>query len=210
MTVWNKHFDYLLGLAATDGTLRSTPTNDAIEWLSTDRGIIQRISDETGWKVQGGKSRPDRPSNLPVYMISTPYDGTARRFTDAGICKNKTYELGPLTGYTEFWDVLRGIIDGDGCITHDHPYVRLQIVSAAPLFLEWIRRELEDRGILTQIGKRSGHSHALQVRGEAVVWILEKCYGVRKGLRIQGKQKVCEGILAAYQAGTLRYKEKKQ
>ena len=65
--------------------------------------------------------------------------------------QKKSLILGKVTiNHDYFLDFLRGIIDGDGCIstwihkTNTHRQWSLRITSAAPLFMRWIKEEIEN------------------------------------------------------------------
>lgn len=73
-----------------------------------------------------------------------------RHLEDIGLTKNKSLTMRALEiDKIYFLDFLRGVIDGDGSIstwihrTNSHRQWSLRIVSAAPLFIQWLKTETE-------------------------------------------------------------------
>lgn len=58
------------------------------------------------------------------------------------------------------WDVLRGIIDGDGCVREQNHgrTVSIEITSGSKIFLEQIQQFLQDNNIKSYLNDRSTYS----------------------------------------------------
>src|SRR5438093_1590760 len=152
---WNAQLAYALGLAATDGCLIGDGRHVAIgsedreqveaflRCIGRPNAHVSKDRDKTYFRVQLG--------DVELY----------RFLGDAGLTPRKSLTLGPLSFPPEyFWDVLRGLIDGDGSVKNyihrpvraRYPlltYERLQVVfhSASLPHMEWLRRQLGDRGV---------------------------------------------------------------
>lgn len=100
-------------------------------------------------------------------------------FATFGIIPRKTYNL--KLKYIN-WDVLRGIIDGDGCIasTNNGSTLRIDITSGCKEFLEQIRQFLTDNSISSSIlesNRNKNPTYDLHVyRSKDILTIYERLY----------------------------------
>jgi hypothetical protein len=152
---WNAQLAYALGLAATDGCLAGDGRHVAI-------GSEDREQVEAFLRCVGRPNAHISKDKDKRYFRAQLGDVELYRFlADAGLTPRKSLTLGPLLFPREyFWDVVRGLIDGDGSVKHyvhrpvraRYPrltYERLQVVfhSASLEHMEWLRSQLRDRRI---------------------------------------------------------------
>jgi AraC-like DNA-binding protein len=145
---WTPELAYAVGLIATDGCLSrdgrhlsvASKDRDLLDTVKRCLNVTARITSDGGClRLQWGD----------VLLF--------RWLVDIGLMPAKSLRLGPLDVPDScFPDFLRGCIDGDGSIrtyvdrynTFKNPryiYTRLylSLVSASPVFIEWIRASLQ-------------------------------------------------------------------
>lgn len=144
---WSPEIAYLVGLIATDGTLRSN--RKQIKIASSSRSFLEEISkviiDFTGRTINIDHSTK--------YFNGKKYDCYAIAFTSypfydfcltIGLTPAKTYSLSKLKIPDEYFhDFLRGVIDGDGnynshALSEIYKVASIRIYSGSIEFLRWI------------------------------------------------------------------------
>lgn len=140
---WSSDLAYSIGLIATDGnlskdgrhiTLVSKDINQ-LENFSKCLNLTAKISPHSSNFNPNGKYYHVQFSNVEFY----------RFLTEIGLTPNKTLSLGKLMiDKPYFGDFLRGVIDGDGCIStwinrrNKNTQWSLRIVSASKEFIVWL------------------------------------------------------------------------
>lgn len=152
---WDAHVAYAVGLAATDGCLVGDGRHVSIG--SEDRELVEAFLRCVGRPNAYISKDGDRD-----YFRAQLGDVELYRFLlDAGLTPRKSLTLGELRFPAElFWDVARGLIDGDGSVSNyvhnpikavnlDYRYERfhLHFLSASPAHANWIHAELKSRGL---------------------------------------------------------------
>ena len=139
---------YFVGLMATDGNLSKDGRHLEITSKNKDHLVSVKkslgLKTKIGKKSRGGSSRKLYPRlqfgdvRLYKYLLSI------------GLTPKKSLTLGKIKiDQIYFVDFLRGIVDGDGCIstwvhkTNLHRQWSLRITSAAPIFIKWLKKEIE-------------------------------------------------------------------
>ncbi|MBI2633606.1 MAG: hypothetical protein HYW78_04485 [Parcubacteria group bacterium] len=139
---------YVIGYIATDGHLNKDGRH--INITSKDRGHLVKIKKALSLKVKvGRKCRGD--SHDKIYSQIQFGDVLFYRYLlHIGFIQRKSLNLGPIKIDRKYFiDFLRGVIDGDGSIstwihkTNLHRQWSLRITSAAPLFIKWLKKEIE-------------------------------------------------------------------
>ena len=147
---------YFLGLMYTDGYI-STHTKfgidlideDCIEWLAKITNHTYNRYPGTGGVLPNGRTteRQDR------FRIIWSSSNNVKQLAEWGITANKTLTLkgGDLNKISSIYypDLIRGIIDGDGCI-YQHSNGRsisFYILSASESFASWCKELLEKIGM---------------------------------------------------------------
>lgn len=172
---WTNELAWVVGLIATDGNLSSngrtvSVTSKDVDLLESVRACLQLSNPIT--PTTGGWGH--------AYRLQW----TSRRFhwwlMSLGLTPAKSLTIGALSVPDEYFaDFFRGCIDGDGSIvtyvdrynTSKHPkyvYDRLfvSLVSASPLFLQWIRRTV------LRLRSVSGHLTVGKSPGKREMWRL--------------------------------------
>lgn len=139
---------YVVGLITTDGNLSSDGRH--INITSKDRILLQKIkralylTNKIGRKTRGYDTEKK-------YSVLAFGDVTFYRYlVGIGLSPRKSLTLDSLQIPREYFpDFLRGVIDGDGSISmwihknNQHIQWCLRVTSAAPLFSNWLKKEIE-------------------------------------------------------------------
>ena len=156
---WNADSAYALGLAATDGCLVGDGRH--VSMGSEDREQVEAFIRCVGRPNAYVSKDADR-----TYFRAQLGDVELYRFLlSAGLTPRKSLTLGQLRFPPAlFWDVARGLIDGDGSISNyvhnpiraidtNYKYERfhLHFLSASLAHATWIREELKARGLTSAL-----------------------------------------------------------
>ena len=151
---WTPATAYAVGLAATDGNLGRN--GRTVSLGSMDREQVETFLYCVG-RVGARISEQEGP-----YFRTQLTDRSLHVFlAEAGLTPNKSLTLGALVvPEVLFWDLARGLLDGDGSIlnyVHNpikntypaYSYERLQVVfnTASRLHAEWLQEQFRQRGI---------------------------------------------------------------
>ena len=171
---WDADSAYALGLAATDGCLVGDGRHVSIG--SEDREQVEAFVRCVGRPKAYVSKDADR-----TYFRAQLGDVELYRFLlNAGLTPRKSLTLGQLRFPPAlFWDVARGLIDGDGSISNyvhnpikaidsNYRYERfhLHFLSASLAHATWIREELKARGLTSALVREDRKS---QFTGEPSV-----------------------------------------
>ena len=152
---WDGQVAYSLGLAATDGCLVGDGRHVSL-------GSEDREQVETFLRCVGRPEAYISKDRDRTYFRAQLGDVELYRFlADAGLTPRKSLTLGGLRFPPEyFWDVARGLIDGDGSVSNyvHNPIKRIDInyryerfllhfLSASLPHARWVQEELRARGI---------------------------------------------------------------
>lgn len=144
----NPNMAYILGLLASDGTIRKDSNSIKLTLAEKDSEILYKIKDELSYKGE-----------VKHYQDSKGYENATLTFTSKEIKEDLAkYNIVPSKTFTfsfpknlkkEYWkDFIRGYFDGDGSISSaGKSAIRAQICSAQKETLETIVNYLEECGI---------------------------------------------------------------
>lgn len=169
-------FDYFLGLLATDGCV--TGDRIVLDFSEDNKELLDYWNEFLGNKCEITCSI-HKVFKLPQYRIAFRNPDIRDYLATFGIIPRKTFNL--KLKYIN-WDVLRGIIDGDGCIasTNNGSTLRIDITSGCKEFLEQIQRFLADNSISSSIlesNRNKNPTYDLHVyKSEDILTIYEKLY----------------------------------
>lgn len=144
-----EHLWYFIGLIVTDGNLSKDCRH--ITLTSKDREHLFLVQKAMGLKgTIGRKARGG--SQDKIYSTLQFSDVTFYKFLQSiGITTKKSLTLGQIKFESKYFnDFIRGVIDGDGCITkwkhksNGLTQWALGIVSASPIFINWLKYEIEN------------------------------------------------------------------
>lgn len=140
---------YFIGLMLTDGYVYK----DGVGIDLIDEDCISMIANQTKneYKAYEPEEREDgynRKTRYRVLINNKELIDSLQRF---GITKNKTYTLQPPQLMEEEYEFLpyliRGIIDGDGCVyeNSNNGKINIYIVTASYDFAQWLEKILKER-----------------------------------------------------------------
>ncbi len=144
-----KNLWYVIGLIVTDGNLSKDGRHIII--TSKDRNYLFLVRNALGLKNKiGRKARGG--SKEKIYSCLQFGDVKFYKYLlGIGLIPNKSLTLSKIKiDSVYFSDFLRGVIDGDGSIstwihrTNLYRQWSLRIASAAPSFIQWLKKETED------------------------------------------------------------------
>lgn len=140
-------FDYFIGLLATDGCI--TGDRIVLDFSEENKELLDYWNEFLGGKCNIICSI-HKIFKVPQYRIAFRNPEIKAYLASFGIIPRKTTNL--RLKYIN-WDVLRGIIDGDGCVSHTNngTTVKIGITSACKEFLEQIQTFLLEQGITSYI-----------------------------------------------------------
>ncbi len=156
---WDARTAYALGLVATDGCLVGDGRHVSLG--SEDRDLVESFLLCVGRPHAYISQDGDR-----AYFRTQLGDVELYRFlSDAGLTPRKSLTLGVLRFPPAlFWDVARGLIDGDGSVSNyihnpikainaNYRYERFQLhfLSASLVHAKWIQMELRARDLLSAL-----------------------------------------------------------
>lgn len=139
---------YLIGLITTDGSLSKDGRHINITskqyqhliCIKKALGLVNKISK---------KSRAVNTEKI-YYQLQISDVKFYRYLLSLGLISKKSLILGAISlDKKYFHDFLRGVVDGDGCIStwihksNRHRQWTLRIVSGAPVFIKWLKEEIE-------------------------------------------------------------------
>lgn len=152
-------FDYFLGLLATDGCI--TGDRIVLDFSEENKELLEYWNEFLGNKCTVLCSI-HKVFNVPQYRIAFRNPEIKTYLESFGIVPRKTSHL--TLKYIN-WDVLRGIIDGDGCIssTNNGATVRITITSGCKIFLEQIQTFLLNNGIKSYLNNSKNNVFDLSV-----------------------------------------------
>ena len=143
--VTNLFSAYFLGLMLTDGYIQK---NNQFGIDLTDEDCIAFISKVTN-KEYKSYERQEEERKIRYRLIFSDYD-SLQKLNEYGVVRNKSKILqGPNLSEEEYQYlpyIIRGIIDGDGCVyktSYGAPAV--YICSASYDFINWVKTTLEQR-----------------------------------------------------------------
>ncbi len=144
-----EHLWYIVGLIATDGNLSANGRH--INITSKDRDYLFLIRNALGLCVSIGRKASGSVKEKKYSILQFSDVVFYEYLKSIGLFPKKSLTLGALAIPQKYFpDFFRGVIDGDGCIatwihkTNGYQQWSLFIVSAAPLFISWLKLEAEN------------------------------------------------------------------
>lgn len=145
----SRDFNYFLGLLATDGCV--TGNRVVLDFSEENKELLEYWNEFLGNKCNIHVSI-HKVFKVPQYRIAFKNSEITEYLKTFGIAPRKSFNL--RLKYID-WDVLRGIIDGDGCVstTNAGNTIKLSITSACEEFLIQIQDFLKKEGFNSFIRK---------------------------------------------------------
>ncbi len=143
-----KNLWYAIGLIASDGNLSKDDRH--IDITSKDRKYLYSVRKILGIKSKLGRKSRGSSKEKRYSALQFGDVNFYRYLVSLGLTQAKSLTLGKMKiEHKYFSDFLRGVIDGDGCIstwihkTNLHRQWSLRVTSAAPIFINWLKNETE-------------------------------------------------------------------
>ena len=144
---WSPSFAYAVGLLATDGYLSSDGRH--MELCSKDLENILNLRQCLNLQTKIGRKTRGTEPRLTYHRTQFGNVRLYRFLVNIGLGPRKSRTLQRLAVPRDhFADFLRGVWDGDGCITafqHPESYRlqwRMHVSSGSPAFLKWLQKEI--------------------------------------------------------------------
>lgn len=178
---------YIIGLIVTDGNLANDGRH--INITSKDTGFLEEIRKSLSIKNKITIKSRDKEKEKKYYFLQFGDIKFYKFLTKIGLTAKKSLTLKEIEVPQQYFvDFLRGIIDGDGSIsswvhnTNGNIQWSLRIISAAPIFVNWLKKEIED--YFNVKGKIYGYKHKdkknflyiIKFGKFAAKVVLKKCY----------------------------------
>lgn len=148
-TEWSPELAYTVGLITSDGNL--SPSGRHINLTSKDKDQIDTFQKCIGRTVTVSMKTSTYTGRSDYYHAQFGDVAFYTWLMSIGLAPNKSRTLGNLEIPDKyFFDFLRGLWDGDGCIYayFDHRWKSsymyyISFVSASPKFIQWLQEEVE-------------------------------------------------------------------
>lgn len=144
---WDNKLSYCVGLLASDGNLSKDGRH--IVFVSKDIDLIKTFKICFGLKNKIANKNSGYNKNGKYYYIQFGNVKLYRWLNNIGITANKSKTIGILKIPNKyFFDFLRGLLDGDGCVTSfkhpesKHLQIRVKFCSANKDFLIWLESKI--------------------------------------------------------------------
>jgi hypothetical protein len=206
---WTPALAYAVGLAATDGCLINTGRH--VAFVSSELDQMEAFLKCVGRSPSASGVQKDGDAYRVQFGDVELYDWLAA----TGLTQRKSLTLGRLEVPSDlFLDLVRGLFDGDGSISHyvHRPVLRkyprylyrrltVRFHSASPEHLRWLQKRLaqvlEIKGAVVQQSKDQPHNmYALQYTKYASITLLTKLYEEPASPRLLRKWLIWENFKA--------------
>lgn len=116
---WSSNMAYILGFIVADGNIQRDGNYVKVEVKPDDVAVLNFISNEI---TPNYRLRQSRPSEIRWYPASKTIKQDLMKL---GVIPAKTGNeiIPPGLPNKYFWDFVRGLFDGDGCVTDDSIYI---------------------------------------------------------------------------------------
>lgn len=144
-----EHLWYIIGLIVTDGNLSRDGRH--INITSKDREYLFLVRDVLGLHSIIGRKASGTVKEKKYSTLQFSDVAFYEYLKSIGLSPRKSLTLGSIAVPQKYFpDFFRGVVDGDGCIstwihkTNGYRQWSLFIVSAAPIFIYWLKLTAED------------------------------------------------------------------
>ena len=200
---WSADFAYAIGLMVTDGNLSSDGRH--ISFVSKDLEQIKNFAECLGLDNKIGDTFSGY-KHMHSYRIQFGDIIFYKFLTSIGLSAAKSKTIGKVeVPQKHFFDYLRGVFDGDGCIYsywdkrwRSSYMFYISFVSASEKHVVWLRSEISNRigsdGHVTMDGK--GLTHQLKYAKRDSVELIKRMYYSKKVRCLTRKKLKIKAILA--------------
>lgn len=166
-------FDYFIGILATDGNIHKSKVS--IQFSPENSEILNYWKEFLNNKVNI-KSFTRRSDGRTYYEVSFKSQPIADYFSTFGITERKTFTL--KLSYLN-WNVIRGIFDGDGCLTVDKRTMsswQFAICSASINFIYQLNDFFVENGLHPIVTKEKNYYNIIIERLSELYYIYTNIY----------------------------------
>ncbi|MEC1023567.1 LAGLIDADG family homing endonuclease [Bacillus paralicheniformis] len=200
---WSRSSTWVYGWLLTDGNITENGWQTRLMLKRTDRDVLEKIKEklEFNGDIYDGEHKDGRKfSYLRICRKELCEDlfllGMAR--------KNKTFNtVLPVVPENVFWDLIRGVFEGDGNIRHrtgNTDALDITIAGATKQFMIDLQSALKSRGIFMRLASNNNGVYTLNTKSNADA--LRMCYFMYSktsdGNRLNRKYKVYENYIKTY------------
>ncbi len=200
---WTRQSAWVYGWLLTDGSIDYKNGHIRLMLKSVDRDVLEKIKEVIHFSgpVYDGEQKDGRKfSYLRICRRSMADD-----LFNLGMAKeNKTFNTTlPSVNDDVFWDLIRGIFEGDGGIRHrtgNTDALDITICGATKTFIEDLQAALEKRGIFMRFSRNNNGVYTINTKSNADA--LRLCYFMyartNEGMRLNRKFAVYENYINTY------------
>lgn len=145
---WNDDLAYCVGLLVSDGNLSKDGRH--IVFVSKDRGLVKIFKTCLNLKNKVSVKNSGFNKNGKYYFVQFGDINFYRWLNNIGIQSNKSKTISGLKIPNKYFsNFLRGLLDGDGCVTSfkhpesRHPQIRVKFCSASKDFIIWLKDRIQ-------------------------------------------------------------------
>jgi len=131
---WNSESSWLLGYIYADGHVTK---NDNLDFTSEVKDLLNKVKQA----LSSEHPIKERRGNYYINICSKEICDDLR---ELGLTSNKSDNLPNPPEEIVFSDFLRGVIDGDGCVSMDREWIRVDVTSNCRSFLEYLKDNIKD------------------------------------------------------------------
>jgi hypothetical protein len=209
--VWSRESAWVYGWLLTDGSIQEKTGQVAINLKRDDEDVLHKIKNVLNFtgNISYGEREDGRKS---VHLRICRKEMTEDLFNLGMARKDKTFNtVLPNVPENTFWDLVRGIFEGDGGIRHrtgNTDALDMSVTGATKQFMIDLQTALEKRGIFTRLDTRKANScsgnkqetYTLNTKSNADA--LRLCYFMYartdEGHRLSRKYNVYENYINTY------------
>ena len=197
---WTADVAYAIGLIATDGCLSSDGRH--LEFCSKDLENVEHLRRCLGLRNTISMKKRGRAPFLEYYRVQFGDVGFYRFLQTIGLHPRKSRTLEKVEAPRQYFsDFVRGLWDGDGCITSArhpasrHLQWRAHLSSGSLPFLVWLGQTIQERyGLMGDIHPTSRIHRLLYYKREGAR-LLRVMYKERDAVCLSRKRRVAERFM---------------
>lgn len=200
---WSRESAWIYGWLLTDGSVDEKRSQIRLMLKRHDKDVLEKIKHCMSFsgEIKDGEQKDGR---LYSYLRICRKEMAEDLFSLGMARKDKTFNtVLPKVPEDCFWDLVRGIFEGDGSIRHrtgNTDALDITICGATPQFIIDLQTALEQRGIFMRLSKNNTGVYTINTKSNADA--LRLCYFMYArtddGHRLSRKYNVYENYINTY------------